>query len=141
MSSRPECVGMARRLSSDVARNTRRRVRAAGICCTLSFIPLSGPMTAHSSMQSRQTLSINILVVLTIIKGTAKTAFGLPILMYIVAISPSFTQQNPNGTETCGVSTRRRWSIASICKHSSTVGDIMPTVPRRHNPKSKFSRR
>jgi ATPase subunit of ABC transporter with duplicated ATPase domains len=29
-------------------------------------------MTGHSSMQSQQTLSINILVVLTIIKGAAK---------------------------------------------------------------------
>jgi hypothetical protein len=34
---------------------------------------LSDPMTAHSSMQSRRTLSINIPVVLIIIKGNPKT--------------------------------------------------------------------
>jgi hypothetical protein len=98
-------------------------------------------MIARSSMQSRRTLSINIPVALTITKGTSNVSPDVPLLMYMVAISPSFIQQNPNESGTCGVNTMHRWTIASICKRSLTVGDIMPTVLLRHNQKSKFSRR
>jgi hypothetical protein len=64
-----------------------------------------------------------------------------PLLMRISVTLPSFTQQNQSGNETCGVNTKHRWSIASTCRHLSTVGDTMPTVLPRHSPRSRFSKR
>jgi hypothetical protein len=99
------------------------------------------PMIVRSSMQSRQTLSINIPAVLIIIKGNSKTEQRRSLINGYLAIFLSSIQQNPNGNETCDVNTTHKWSIASIYKRSSTDGDIMPTVLHRHSPRSKSSRK
>jgi hypothetical protein len=65
----------------------------------------------------------------------------LPLLRRTLAILRSSIQQNLSGSETCDASTKHRWTIASICKHSSTVGGTMPTVLPRHSPRLRFSRR
>ena len=74
---------MARRLSPDMAWNARRRVSASSIRRLFSLTPHPGPMIAHSLTQSRQISSINIPVVLTITRGTSRTAPDVPLLTNI----------------------------------------------------------
>ena len=89
MFSRPERVGLAGRLSPDMARNTCRRVSAGKFPFTFSLTIFSDPMIARSSMQSRRILSTNTLVVLIIIKGNCKT--GPDVLLFTMYAS-NFTQ-------------------------------------------------
>jgi hypothetical protein len=65
----------------------------------------------------------------------------LTLLRRTLATLHSSIRQNLSGSETCGASTKHRWSIASIYRLSLTAGGTMPTVLPRHSPRLRFSRR
>jgi ATPase subunit of ABC transporter with duplicated ATPase domains len=81
---------MARRLSPNVARDPDRGVRVNGLL-ELGHLSLrsADPTIARFSTQSPQISSINILVVLTTIKGISQPCFSTPV---VEAYGSNFTQ-------------------------------------------------